>query len=44
MDIVRQVGVELVDAGIIQVTQKGQVVDPRTARGPIRYRLRYLSR
>lgn len=43
MDMVRQVGIELVDAGIIQVTQKGQEVDPHTVRGPIRYKLRHLS-
>jgi len=38
MDTVRQVGSALADAGIIQVTQKGQVVNPHHARGPIRYR------
>ena len=39
MDRVRAVGIALHDAGNIAVTQKGCIVDPRTARGPIRYRL-----
>ncbi|WP_348256327.1 DUF3253 domain-containing protein [Leptolyngbya sp. PL-A3] len=37
---VRQIGIELANAGIIQVLQEGQVVDPRTARGSIRYGLK----
>ena len=39
MDSIRQVGIALADANQILVTQKGKVVDPRTAKGPIRYRL-----
>ncbi|MGG6241156.1 DUF3253 domain-containing protein [Nodosilinea sp. AN01ver1] len=37
MPAVREVGIELAAQGQIVVTQKGQVVDPRTAKGPIRY-------
>lgn len=40
MATVRQVGIDLAEAGAILVTQRGNVVDPRTARGPIRYRLK----
>ena len=40
MPRVRSVGVTLVNAGDIVVTQKGQVIDPQTAKGPIRYRLK----
>ena len=39
MDQVRAVGMELVHAKKIVITQKGQVVHPQTAKGPIRYRL-----
>lgn len=39
MDPVREVGAQLADEGRIEVTQRGQPVDPRAARGPIRYRL-----
>ncbi|MBE9112441.1 DUF3253 domain-containing protein [Nodosilinea sp. LEGE 07298] len=39
MPAVRKIGCELVFEGRIVATQKGQVVDPKTARGPIRYRL-----
>ena len=39
MEQVRTVGLELHDEGKIAVTQKGHSVDPRTAKGPIRYRL-----
>lgn len=39
MDNVRQVGIALADANQILVTQKGKIIDPRTAKGPIRYRL-----
>lgn len=39
MEQVRAVGTELVKAGKIAVTQKGQIVNPQTAKGPIRYRL-----
>ena len=39
MDPVRAVGRCLVAADkMIVVTQRGQVVDPETAKGPIRYR------
>jgi ribosomal protein L27 len=37
MSAVRKVGVELVAEGEIVVRQQGQVVDPKTVRGPIRY-------
>ena len=37
---VRDVAAELADEGRIEVTQRGQPVDPRGARGPIRLRLR----
>ncbi|PSN16013.1 DUF3253 domain-containing protein [filamentous cyanobacterium CCP5] len=39
MPQVRSVGIELAEAGAIAMTQKGQVVNPRQAKGPIRYRL-----
>ena len=38
MDDVRRVAFTLVDDGALEVTQKGEVVDGRTARGPIRLR------
>lgn len=37
MPAVREVGVELVAEGQIVARQRGQVVDPKTVRGPIRY-------
>jgi hypothetical protein len=37
MPAVRQVGCTLAGEGRIVVTQKGQAVDPETAKGPIRY-------
>jgi Protein of unknown function (DUF3253) len=37
MPAVRAMGVELVAEGQIVVRQKGQVVDPKIAQGPIRY-------
>nr|WP_255665392.1 DUF3253 domain-containing protein [Luteitalea sp. TBR-22] len=40
MPEVRQAAVALADAGQVEVLQRGQVVDGRTARGPIRLRLR----
>jgi hypothetical protein len=40
MDDVRAVGRRLADDEVIDVTQGGEVVDPHTARGPIRYRLK----
>ncbi|MDB9525184.1 DUF3253 domain-containing protein [Oscillatoria sp. CS-180] len=39
MPQVRDVGTQLARAGKIAVTQKGKVVDPEHAKGPIRYRL-----
>lgn len=39
MDDVRAVAFALADAGTIEVTQRGDVVDGRSARGPIRLRL-----
>ncbi|WP_354698312.1 hypothetical protein DSM112329_03984 [Paraconexibacter sp. AEG42_29] len=38
MDDVRRVAFGLVDAGSLEVTQGGEVVDGREARGPIRLR------
>lgn len=38
MDDVRAVAFALADAGELVVTQRGEVVDGRTARGPIRLR------
>lgn len=38
MDDVRRVAFTMADAGELQVTQGGEVVDGRTARGPIRLR------
>lgn len=37
MSAVREVGVELAAEGQIVVRQQGQIVDPKTAKGPIRY-------
>lgn len=39
MDIVRDIGAQLHACGEIDVLQRGDLVDPRTARGPIRYRI-----
>ncbi|MBD2462755.1 DUF3253 domain-containing protein [Oscillatoria sp. FACHB-1407] len=39
METVRQVGAELVTEGAIAALQKGRVVDPLTAKGPIRFRV-----
>ena len=39
MDPVRAAARDLVDAGEVEITQRGEVVDPATARGPIRIRL-----
>ena len=36
MPAVRRVAVGLADTGALSITQKGQPVDPATARGPIR--------
>ncbi|WP_241483624.1 DUF3253 domain-containing protein [Rhodococcoides fascians] len=38
MEPVRRAARRLVDAGEVQITQKGSVVDPSTAKGPIRIR------
>ncbi|TPW78533.1 DUF3253 domain-containing protein [Schumannella sp. 10F1B-5-1] len=38
MEPTRQAGRRLVAAGVAEITQRGQVVDPSTARGPIRIR------
>ena len=40
MEHARQAAYRLVAAGRIEVTQRGKVVDPSGARGPIRLRLR----
>ncbi len=39
MPLVRDAAADLVARGELQVTQSGEVVDPRAARGPIRLRL-----
>ena len=39
MPQVRDVGISLAEAALIYVTQRGQIVDPKTAKGPIRYRV-----
>ena len=39
MDEVRETAYALVDAGALEVTQGGEVVDGRSAKGPIRLRL-----
>ena len=39
MDPVRAVAFAMADRGAVDVTQKGEVVDGRSARGPIRLRL-----
>ncbi len=36
MAAAREVAATLVDEGVVRVTQRGEPVDPRTARGPIR--------
>ncbi|WP_240720975.1 DUF3253 domain-containing protein [Pseudarthrobacter sp. NamE2] len=38
MEPVRQAARRLVDAGEVEVTQRGSVVDPESAKGPIRIR------
>jgi hypothetical protein len=40
MERTRRAARRLVAAGAVQITQKGRVVDPSTARGPIRIRRR----
>ncbi|QDU54755.1 DUF3253 domain-containing protein [Aeoliella mucimassa] len=39
MDDIRQLAAEMSVAGELVVTQRGQVVDPLSAKGPIRLRL-----
>ncbi len=39
MEPARRAARRLVDRGLVQITQKGRVVDPSTAKGPIRIRL-----
>ena len=38
LPVVREVAAAMVEAGVLEVTQGGEVVDPRNARGPIRLR------
>lgn len=38
MEPVRKAARRMVDAGEVEITQKGSVVDPSTAKGPIRIR------
>jgi hypothetical protein len=38
MEPARRAARRLVDAGRVEITQKGRVVDPSTAQGPIRLR------
>ena len=40
MDPVRAAAQRLVDSGAVEVTQRGEVVDLATARGPVRIRRR----
>lgn len=40
MDAVRAAARDLVDEGVLDITQGGEVVDPDEAKGPIRLRLR----
>ncbi len=40
MQPTRDAAARLVARGLLEITQKGQVVDPSTAKGPIRLRLR----
>jgi hypothetical protein len=39
MEPVRQAARRLMDRGAVEITQHGEVIDPATARGPIRIRL-----
>ncbi len=39
MQPVRDVAASMADAGRLEITQQGEVIDPREARGPIRLRL-----
>ena len=38
MDPARRVAARMVEAGEVEMTQQGRVVDPATARGPVRLR------
>ncbi|OLR91776.1 DUF3253 domain-containing protein [Actinokineospora bangkokensis] len=38
MDPVREVAARLAERGELEVTQRGEPVDPARARGPVRYR------
>jgi hypothetical protein len=38
MDPARRVAARLVEAGEVEMTQGGEVVDPATAKGPVRLR------
>ena len=38
MEPARRVAARLVEAGAVEMTQQGRVVDPATARGPVRLR------
>ena len=38
MDPVRRVAARMVEVGEVEMTQQGRVVDPATARGPVRLR------
>lgn len=40
MEGVRQEACRLADDGLVDITQQGRAVDGRTARGPVRVRLR----
>lgn len=40
MEPVRKAAQRLVEAGEVEVTQRGEVVDLRTVRGPVRLRLK----
>lgn len=40
MDPAREAAARLVERGEVEITQRGEVIDPATARGPIRIRLR----
>ena len=39
MDIIRACGAELIQQGKLVCTQKGKLIDPMIAKGPIRFRL-----
>ena len=41
MESARQAAAHLVSRGLVEITQRGEVVDPASARGPIRIRRRH---